>query len=416
MTQTTTDKSQSLMAKLLAEQGELPIPEVGTIIEGKVIAASKNEVHLDIEGVSTGVIRGPELIDESGEYSELKLGDAAQATVMELENENGELELSLRQAGHQKAWDELERLMREEDVVESEIVDANKGGLLVRVGRVPGFLPVSQLTIEHYPRVEGGNKNKILEKLQSYIGDKFRVRVIDVDESDDKMIVSEKAAKQEEHKKIISKYKVGDIVDGRITGVVDFGAFIEFGEGLEGLVHISELAWQRIDNPRDIIKVADEIKAQIISIDDSKISLSIRRLQDDPWVEVVKKYNVGDVVKGKVLKVNPFGAFVELDTDIHGLAHISELSYKKISSPKEVVEIGSDYKFKILTIEPKDHRLGLSMKALTDKPKEDSSAGADKAKEEKPAEKKEEAKEEEEEKSKEKPKEVKEEKKEEKSE
>ena len=374
------------MAKLLAEQGELPIPEVGTIIEGKVIAASKNEVHLDIEGVSTGVIRGPELIDESGEYSELKLGDAAQATVMELENENGELELSLRQAGHQKAWDELEKLMREENVVDSEVVDANKGGLLVRVGRVPGFLPVSQLTIEHYPRVEGGNKNKILEKLQSYIGDKFRVRVIDVDEEEDKMIVSEKAAKQEEHKKIVSKYKVGDVVEGRITGVVDFGAFIEFGEGLEGLVHISELAWQRIDNPRDIIKVGDEVKAQIISIDDSKISLSIRRLQEDPWAEVVKKYNIGDVVEGKVLKVNPFGIFVELDTDIHGLAHISELSYNKISSPKEVVEIGKDYKFKILTIEPKDHRLGLSMKALTDKPEEKEKPASAEAPADKPAE------------------------------
>ncbi|MBU0670549.1 MAG: S1 RNA-binding domain-containing protein [Patescibacteria group bacterium] len=386
MTQIKEDKSQSLMAKLLAEQGELPIPEVGTIIEGKVIAASKNEVHLDIEGVSTGVIRGPELIDESGEYSELKLGDAAQATVMELENENGELELSLRQAGHQKAWDELEKLMREENVVDSEVVDANKGGLLVRVGRVPGFLPVSQLTIEHYPRVEGGNKNKILEKLQSYIGDKFRVRVIDVDEEEDKMIVSEKAAKQEEHKKIVSKYKVGDVVEGRITGVVDFGAFIEFGEGLEGLVHISELAWQRIDNPRDIIKVGDEVKAQIISIDDSKISLSIRRLQEDPWAEVVKKYNIGDVVEGKVLKVNPFGIFVELDTDIHGLAHISELSYNKISSPKEVVEIGKDYKFKILTIEPKDHRLGLSMKALTDKPEEKEKPASAEAPADKPAE------------------------------
>lgn len=387
------------MAKLLEEQGELPIPEVGEIIEGTVISASKNEVHLDIEGLSAGVIRGPELIDESGEYSELKVGDIAQGTVIDMENENGEIELSIRQAGHKKAWDSLERLMREEEIVEAEIIDANKGGLLVRVGRVAGFLPVSQLTIEHYPRVEGGNKNKILEKLQSYITDKFKVRVIDVDEVEDKLIVSEKAAKEEEHKKIISKYKVGDKVDGRITGVVDFGAFIEFGEGLEGLVHISELAWQRIDDPRDFIKVGDVVKAEIISIDNSKISLSIRRLQEDPWKVVVKKYKEGDVVEGTVLKVNPFGIFVELDKDIHGLAHISELSSKKISSPKEVVEIGKDYKFKILTIEPNDHRLGLSMKAL----EEPSSAKApegkkeekkDEESEDKPDEKKDEKKEE----------------------
>ncbi|MFH1536842.1 MAG: S1 RNA-binding domain-containing protein [Patescibacteria group bacterium] len=376
------DKSQSLMAKLLEEQGELPIPEVGDIIEGKVVSASKNEVILDIEGISSGIIRGPELVDESGEYSELKIGDTAQATVLELENETGAMEMSLRQAGHQKAWDSLEGLMREENVVEATVIEANKGGLLVRVGRVPGFLPVSQLSTEHYPRVEGGNKNKILEKLQSYIGDDFKVRVIDVDEGEDKLIVSEKAAKKEEQRKVISKYNVGDIVDGKITGVVDFGAFIEFGDGLEGLVHISELAWQRIDNPRDIIKVGDEVKAQIITIDDSKISLSIRRLQTDPWKEVVKKYKVGDKVKGTVLKVNPFGIFVELDQDIHGLAHISELSHQKISSPKEVVEIGTEYTFKILTIEPNNHRLGLSLKAASDKPDQDSQDKKDKKEEE----------------------------------
>lgn len=375
------------MAALLEEQGELPIPEVGDIIEGAVISASKNEVHLDIPGLSAGVIRGPELIDESGEYSELKVGDKAQATVIDLENENGEIELSIRQAGHQKAWDELERLMREEEVVEADIVDANKGGLLVRVGRVPGFLPVSQLTIEHYPRVEGGNKNKILEKLQSYVGEKFKVRVIDVDETEEKLIVSEKAAKAEEHKKIVAQYNVGDKVDGRITGVVDFGAFIEFGEGLEGLVHISELAWQRIDDPRDFIKVGDEVRAEIISIENSKISLSIRRLQEDPWKAVVKKYKEGDVVTGKVLKINPFGIFVELDKDIHGLAHISELSSKKISSPKEVVDIGKEYKFKILSIEPEDHRLGLSMKALEKKEEKPAPAAPAKEPEKKEPEK-----------------------------
>lgn len=364
------DKENTLMAKLLAEQGDLPIPEVNTIIEGKVISASKNEVHLDIDGIACGVVRGPELFDESGEYTELKIGDKVQATVLEIENEIGELELSLRQAGHQKAWDDLERIMREQEIVAAEIIDANKGGLIVRVGRISGFLPVSQLTVEHYPRVEGGNKNKILEILQSYMGKKFKVGIIDVDEPEEKLIVSEKTAWEDQHKAIISKYKVGDVVDGSITGVVDFGAFIEFGEEddkLEGLVHISELAWQRIDSPKDFVKVGEKIKAQIISIDDSKISLSIRRLQKDPWVEVVKKYKVGQKVKGEVLKINPFGAFVELDNDIHGLAHISELSDKKINDPTDVVEIGKEYEFQIISIEPNNHRLGLSKKALNAK-------------------------------------------------
>lgn len=361
-----TDQNTSLMEKLLNEEAQANIPAVGDIIEGTVVNASKNEVLLDLEGFSTGAIRGPELFDASGETADLKVGDKVAATVLELENENGHVELSFRQAGHRKAWDELERLMREEEVVDAEIVDANKGGLIIRVGRVSGFLPVSQLTVDHYPRVEGGNKGKILEKLQSYIGSKFKVRVIDIDEEEEKLIVSEKAAFSEKQEKMMAEYNVGDQVEGVVTGVVDFGAFIEFGDSLEGLVHISELAWQRIDNPRDFIKVGDAVKAEIISIDKGRISLSVRRLQEDPWQEVVKKYEIGQIVSGKVLKTNPFGVFVELDQDIHGLAHISEISNKKISSPEDVVKIGQTYDFKILSIEPKQHRLGLSLKAASE--------------------------------------------------
>lgn len=371
----------SLMGKLLEEQKELKIPEVGSIVEGKVIAASKTEVHLDIDGIACGVVRGPELFDESGEFANLKIGDKGQATVLELENEYGELELSFRQAGHRKAWDELERLMREGEIVDATVLDANKGGLIVRVSRISGFLPVSQLTVEHYPRVEGGNKTKILERLQSYANQIFKVAIIDVNEAENKLIVSEKSAWEDQHKAIISKYKVGDIVDGRITGVVDFGAFIEFGEGddrLEGLVHISELAWQRIDNPRNFVKVNDKIKAQIISIDDSKISLSIRRLQKDPWTEVVKKYKVEQKVKGRVLKTNHFGAFVELDHDIHGLAHISELCDKKINDPKEAITIGDEYEFRIISIDPQNHRLGLSLKPKKETKDEEKPAAEEK--------------------------------------
>ncbi len=376
-------ESGSLIAQLLKEEdGQAKIPQEGDIIEGIVISASKNEVIVDLPGFSSGIVRGPELFDESGEYTELKIGDKVQATVMELENENGQVELSFRHAGHRKAWDELDRLYQSGEVVEVEVIDANKGGLIVRVGRISGFLPVSQLTVDHYPRVEGGHKGKILEKLQSYIGDKFKVRIIDVAEGEDKLIVSEKAAWSEKQEKMISKYKVGDIIEGTVTGVVDFGAFIEFDDSLEGLVHISELAWQRIDDPRDFIKVGDKVKAQIISIEDSRISLSIRRLQEDPWKEVVKKYKIGQVVEGKVLKTNPFGIFVELDREIHGLAHISELSDRKISSPDEVVKIGSNYKFKILSIEPKDHRLGLSLKAAVAKPKEAKEEAKEEVKEE----------------------------------
>lgn len=352
----------SEMQKLLDEQG-FAIPNVGDLVEGTVISASKNEIYVDVNGLTTGLIRGKEIEDESGDTEKLKPGDTIQATLMEIENERGEMELSLRMAGHQKAWDRLEKLQKEEVVVDARVIDANKGGLMIKVGNVIGFLPVSQLTTENYPRVEGGDKNKILAYLKNFIGQDLKTRIIDVNEQSDKLIVSEKAAWEDKQKTALANYKVGDKVKGKITGVVDFGAFIEFGDGLEGLIHISELAWQRIDDPKTIVKVGDDIEAEIISIEGTKVSLSIKKLQTDPWKEVGEKYKVGDKVTGKVLKINPFGAFVELDQDIHGLAHVTELSDKQIKTADEAVEVGKDYTFRILSIEPKDHRLGLTLKS-----------------------------------------------------
>lgn len=366
-----TQPSSGLMSQLLEQTGSIALPNVNDIVQGVVISAAKNEVYIDINGLAVGVVRGPELFDESGDFSNLKISDVVTATVLELENENGELELSFRQAGHKKAWEKLETMQGGNEVVDAQIVDANKGGLIVRVGRVSGFLPVSQLSVEHYPRVEGGNKAKILERLQTYINQHFRVKVIDVDEVDEKLIVSEKMAKAEQQQEKIAHYKVGDNIAGKVTGVVDFGAFIEFGDNLEGLVHISEIAWQRIDDPKEYLKVGDEVKAQIIAIDNGKISLSVRNLIADPWLEVAAHYKIGEVVRGKVLKLNPFGAFVELDSDIHGLAHISELSYRKLNAPSEILKIGDVYDFKIISIEPGKHRLGLSYKSLHEqKPEE----------------------------------------------
>lgn len=361
LTENTKQKSTVMADLLEKEKNSTIIPQIGELIEGVVVSIGKNEVILDIEGIHTGVVRGKEILDESGDASNLKIGDKIAATILELDNENGELELSFRFAGHQKAWENLEKIQAVGDIVDAKIMDANKGGLMIKVGNVLGFLPVSQLTTEHYPRVEGGDKNKILTHLKSFAGQSFKVKIIDVNEVEEKLIVSEKAAWEEKQQSAISKYNVGDKVKGVITGVVDFGAFVEFGNNLEGLIHISELAWQRIDNPRDIIHVGDKVEASIIAIENSKISLSIKKLQEDPWVAVTKKYKVGQSVKGKVLKVNPFGAFVELDDDIHGLAHVSELSEKEISSPTDIVEIGETYKFNIISIEPANHRLGLSM-------------------------------------------------------
>ncbi len=362
----------------MQDKNQPTLPRVGDLIKGKVISVSKSAVHMDIAGIATGVVRGKELIDESGDFSDLKLEEEAQATVMELENENGEIELSFRAAGHQKAWENLQKIMESEEIIQVPVTEANRGGLMVRVGRIDGFLPVSQLIPEHYPRVEGGDKNKILEILKNLIGKKLKVKLINVDESDNKLILSEKSAWEKEQKQVISNYKVGGVVDGKITGVVEFGAFIEFGEGLEGLIHISELAWQRIDDPKDIIKVGDKIKAKIISVEGTKISLSMKQLQDDPWKEVVKKYKIGQKVKGTIIKINPFGAFVELDKDIHGLVHISELSNKKINHPNEAVKEGDKVNLKILSIEPDNHRLGLSLKAVKETPEKEEKTAKEK--------------------------------------
>lgn len=356
------EKSEA-MEKLLKENLQPKLPQVSDLVEGKIISISKNEVHLDINGITSGVVRGKEIYDESGDLTNLKIGDLVVATVLEQENENGELELSFRFAGHKRAWDNLKELQQKGDPIEAKVIDANRGGLMIKVGNIIGFMPVSQLATEHYPRVEGGDKNKILGHLKSFVGQNLKTKIIDINETEDKLIVSEKAAFEEKQLSKVSQYKVGDVVEGMVTGVVDFGAFVEFGDNLEGLVHISELAWQRIDNPRDIIKVGDKIKAEIIEIEGSKISLSIKKLNQDPWQDVEKKYKIGQLVSGKVLKINPFGAFVELDKDIHGLVHISELGETvEKRGEKPLLEIGKTYNFKIISLEPSEHRLGLSLK------------------------------------------------------
>ncbi|HTM67667.1 MAG TPA: S1 RNA-binding domain-containing protein [Candidatus Binatia bacterium] len=361
-------KEKESLKTLLEDKTFLNIPKVGDVVKGKIISVSKNEVRVDIEGYRTGVVRGREIADPSRVYSEVKEGDEVEGTVVDLENENGEVELSFRFAGHRKAWDMLQELFRNGQTVPVKVLEASKGGLLVKLNHIPGFLPVSQLAPDNYPRVAGGDKSKILEKLKTFVGRSLDVRVIDVNEGEEKLIVSEKAVWEDKQKNVIAKFKVGEIIEGEVSALADFGAFVKF-DILEGLVHISEIAWQRIDHPRDILKVGDKVKAEIIGIEGSKIFLSMKKLVEDPWKKVGDKYQVGQKVEGKVLKINPFGFFVELDPEIHGLAHISELSAKPVSDPSEVAKVGEVREFMIVSIEPEQHRLGLSIKALDEKPK-----------------------------------------------
>jgi len=330
----------------------------GDLVEGRVVFVGRNEVLVDIDGVMTGLIRGHESYDESGEYNDLKVGDEITVTVLEIENERGLIELSIRQAGHKKAWDKLEQMKKNSEIVEVNVLEANKGGLIVKLDQVFGFLPVSHLSPKNYPRVIGGNKNKILEKLKSLVGQKLEVVVIGVNEEEGTLVLSEKEVESDRRKQSLGNYKKGDVVEGKVTGVVDFGAFVEFDDGLEGLIHISELGWHRIDDPREVVKEGQEIKAQIIDISGDKVSLSLKRLKKDPWEKVKDKYKVGDKVKGKIVKYNNFGAFVEIEPLIQGLAR---MKVDEGQGNSQQLEVGSEAKFVITNFEPLDHKLGLEL-------------------------------------------------------
>lgn len=365
-----TTKDQSELAQLLQEGDFFSIPKVGDTVKATVVSTKGREIRLDINGLMAGVVRGRELFQESGLLNDLSEGDEVEATVIDLQNENDEVELSFRSAGSKKSWAEIRTNFEDGAGMKVKVLDANKGGLLVRVKHVTGFLPVSQLAPDNYPRVSGGDKQKILDKLNDFKGQTFKVKILDMNEEEGKLIVSEKALWEKEQNDVIEQINVGDKISGEVVALADFGAFVKFSPdgseeaALEGLVHISEIAWQRIDHPKDLLKVGETVEAEIISIEGSKIYLSMKKLVKDPWTGVEDKYKVGDVVEGTVLKTNPFGLFVELDKDIHGLAHVSELSGKGNIDPKKVAKIGEAREFKIVSIEASEHRLGLSIKAL----------------------------------------------------
>lgn len=346
----------SEMDILLNDKDAPKFPGAGDVIKGNVIEVGSNIIYVDLGPIGTGAIYGYGKFDGLTMIKELKQGDPISATVTDIENDDGYVEMSLKQTSLEMVWKELERKMEEKEILTTKILEANKGGLMVKINNVIGFLPASQLSNENYPRVGDGDKNKILSLLMQLVGKNIRVRIIGLDKNEGKLVVSEKATRTEEEKKKVSKLQVGSIVSGNISGIVDFGAFVKFNENLEGLVHISELAWKLIDDPRKLFNVGQKVKCKIIGIDDARISLSIKALEKDPWQEVAEKYKVGQRVIGEVTKINPFGAFIQLDKDIHGLAHISKLTKE---SKIEALQVGKSYEFDIISIEPSEHRLGL---------------------------------------------------------
>jgi small subunit ribosomal protein S1 len=329
----------------------------GEVVEGVVSDVRKNEVWIDLGAQGIGVV----LRREIGYGQNLEEGQKITVSVVDPEMDEGYALLSMKRAVKDRGWDELQRLHEANEIVDVVPYDANRGGLLVELEGIRGFLPVSQLAAGHYPRVSGADKDEILQKLHALTNKPLRVRVLDVSRKDNKLIFSEKEAVKDDLQARFSELKVGDEVEGMITGVIDFGAFVNV-EGIEGLIHISEISWERVDNPRNYVKVGETVKAKIIAIDKDRLSLSLKQMTEDPWLEQVKTFKVGDVIEGKVTRITPFGAFVQLSPSVEALVHVSEMSDDEAVDPEKLFRLNEKKQFKVLDIDSESRKIALSLK------------------------------------------------------
>ncbi len=332
-------------------------PALDELVEGPVIAVDKAAVYIDLPPYGTGIIYGREYIAVRDLIKKTNVGDIIKAKVVDVENDDGYIELSLKEAKQALIWSEAEMAIKDKTVFDLLIKDANKGGLIIDWQGVSGFLPASQLKPEHYPRVEDSDKDKILKELKKLVGTKIGVTMISANPKDGKLIFSEKDGNPEERQEVISKYSVGDELTCEITGVVDFGVFLKIEEGLEGLVHISELDWGLVEDPRAMFKLKDKVQAKIIDIKDGKISLSIKALKENPWKAFEKTLKKGDFIKGVVIKYNKHGALVSIREGVAGLVHNSTFGGEE--KLKEALQLGKNYPFTVTLFEPKEQRMTL---------------------------------------------------------
>jgi small subunit ribosomal protein S1 len=345
----------SSIGKML-DKVELP-PQVDALVEGPVISIQKSSVYIDLTPFGTGIIYGREFINAKDIIKKINIGDVVKAKVVSTDNDEGYIELSLKEAKQALIWSEAEKAIKSKVTLELTIKEANKGGLILEWQGIQGFLPASQLKSEHYPRVEDSDKDKILKALKLLIGKRINVVMISALPKEGKLIFSEKDNNPEERKEIVGKYTVGDEMECVVAGIVDFGVFLKVEEGLEGLVHISEIDWGLVEDPRTMFKVGEKVKAKIIEIKDGKISLSIKALKENPWKEFENTLKKGDIVSGVVIKFNKHGALISIKQGVAGLAHNSGFgSEEKL---RKTLELGKTYNFQITLFEPKDQRMTL---------------------------------------------------------
>ena len=329
---------------------------VGETVTGKILSMRKHEILIDLGARGVGVVPRREVSFARN----LKVGDEVSASVIEAETADGSVLLSLRKAAKEKGWDEIQQRLDNAESVEVTPFDANRGGLLAEYEGIRGFLPVSQLSAEHYPRVGSSDKDEILQRLNALVGTPMKVRILDANRKDNKLIFSEKEAIKDGLAERFAELHVGDVVKGVATGVVDFGVFVNV-DGVEGLIHISEISWERVNNPTDYVKVGDTVEAKIIAIDKERLSLSMKQLTEDPWISEVENLKRGDEVEGTITRITPFGAFVQISPAVEALVHVSELGSGSDADPEKVFTLNERKKFRILDIDREGRKISLTI-------------------------------------------------------
>lgn len=349
--------SKKLTMDELLAGSEIQNLKSGDVIEGNITSVKKHEVWIDLGPHGVGVVMRREI----GHGQKLEVGEAVTTSVVDPELDEGYALLSVRRAVKDRGWDELQRVFEAGETIEVMPYDANRGGLLVELEGIRGFLPVSQLAAGNYPRVSGADKDEILQKLNALTNKSIKVRILDVSRKDNKLIFSEKEAVKDDTQELFSKLKVGDEVEGLVTGVIDFGVFVNV-DGIEGLIHISEISWERVEDPRDYIKNGDKVKAKIIGIDKDRLSLSLKQMTEDPWLKEVKSFKVGESVEGRVTRITPFGAFVQLSPSVEALVHVSEMSDDDSVDPEKIFRLNEKKDFKVIDIDTESRKIALSLK------------------------------------------------------
>ncbi len=355
---------QSAFARFVKDNGDLfAFVKAGDLVKGTIIDRNPREVVIDLGKFGTGIVYRGELAHARELVHDLKPGDEIQAKVVEVDNDDGLIELSLAAAQRQQSWSEIEDLFGKEETFPVKPLSANKGGLLVDVKGIKAFLPASQLAPEHYPTVEDNDKMKIQDKLNELVGTELSVKIIDCNPRSDKLILSERAVQETNSQELIKDYAVGQVVDGIVSGIADFGVFIKFADNpdVEGLIHISELSYAPVSNPKDLVGVGDTLQAKIIDIRGGRISLSLKALQENPWEHVTERYHKGDAVTGTVYELTPFGALITLDKTYQGQVHITD--FGGVNEMKQRLTKGEAYQFVIKDVKPDDERITLSLKS-----------------------------------------------------